>query len=305
MPTSPRSPGRAATPGDEPRTIRLWELLFRPRLFLLVLLIAAGMAVAPFVPVWWNRLRSQDEFRISPNDIRVNSPHAWVPEQLLQEVFAELPPSLSLLDDSLVTQVAAFFERNPWIESVAHVRMTRAGIDVEVVYRRPVLFVKTAIGVYPVDARGVLLPPTDFSLDDAGNLPVFVSGDATPTGGPGQTWNDPLVLSAVSLAECLVPQGDMTKYWDRFGLESLRVESDGDESTAAFILTTHGGSEIIWGRSPRQEFTPLEPTTEQKLSRLEQYSEQYGDFESPDGPYHIDIRHFEHITRKPLDQSIR
>jgi hypothetical protein len=290
---------------QSPRPLRLWELLIRPRLFLCVMLIASGMAVAPFVPVWWRQLRSQDQYCITPGDIVVNPPHEWVPEQLLQEVLAEFPPSMSLLDESLVVQVAAAFEGNPWIESVLHVQKTRDGIDVEVVYRKPVMFVKTELGFYPVDGSSVLLPPTDFSEEDTKLLPVFVSVAASPTGGAGQVWTDATILSAVSLAQCLAPGGDTSKYWDPFGLASMHVESSDDAATEFFFLRTDGGSEIIWGQSPHQEFTPLEPTFEQKLARLEQYCEQYGDFESPAGPYHIDIRHFEHISRKPLDQSIR
>ncbi len=295
-----------AQPAQPPRPIRLWELLFRPRLFLCVLLIAGGMAVSPFVPVWWRQLRSQDQYRITPTDIVVNSPNEWVPEQLLQELLAEFPPSISLLDESLVSQVASAFEGNPWIESVQNVHETRDGIEVEVVYRRPVMFVKTELGYYPVDGSGVLLPPTDFLPGDTEKLPIFVSEGASPTGGAGQVWNDTVVLSAVSLAQCLAPEGDVSKYWDRFGLDSLHVEPGaGEAADQAFSLRTTGGTQIIWGRSPRQEFAPLEPTAEQKLARLEQYCEQYGDFDSPAGPYHIDIRHFEHISRKPLEPSIR
>ncbi len=297
------SPSRSAQP---PRPLRLWELLIRPRLFLCVLLIAGGMAVSPFVPVWWRQLRSQDQYRITPADIVVNPPHEWVPEQLLQEILAEFPPSISLLDESLVTQVAVAFEGNPWIESVQHVHKTSDEIEVEVVYRRPVMFVKTELGYYPVDGSGVLLPPTDFLPGDTDKLPIFVSDESSPTGAAGQIWNDSLVLSAVSLAQTLVPDGDISKFWTRFGLASLHVEAgNGEAPNETFILQTTGGSQIIWGRSPRQEFTPLEPTAEQKLARLEQYCDQYGDFESPAGPYHIDIRHFEHISRKPLEPSIR
>jgi hypothetical protein len=169
------------------------------------------------------------------------------------------------------------------------------------------LLIRTQLGLYPVDVAGVLLPPTDFAEEDVTRLPVFHHTGGSPTGRAGQVWNDPIVLAAVSLAECLMPNGDRSLYWGRFGLESLHIAATSQDAAdeVSLLLRTAGGSEILWGRSPRQEFTPLEPTTEQKLARLEQYFEQYGDFESPAGPYHIDIRHFEHISRRPLEPSIR
>ncbi len=302
-----RPSARKGAAEPESRPLRLWELLFRPRLMLGVLLIAGGIAIAPFLPVWWDQLRNQEEYRITPSDIVVTPPNEWVPPQLLQEVLAEFPPRMSLLDDSLLTDIAVAFARNPWIESVEQVRKTREGIEVDLVYRRPVLFVKTELGFYPVDAAGILLPPTDFSEEDTAKLPVFESAGASPSGGAGHVWSDPAVLAAVSLAECLVPEGDASLYWERFELVSIHAAAGSENATPeeSFLLRTRGGTEILWGRSPRQEFSPLEPTTEQKLARLVQYCEQYGDFQSPSGPYHIDIRHFEHISRKPLEPSYR
>lgn len=308
MSRPPVNPKRKAA--DEPRPIRLWELLFRPRLVLLILLIAGGLAFAPFVPIWRQRLRSQEEFRITPADIVVNPPHDWAPEQLVQEILAECPPVMSLLDESLVNQVAEAFERNPWIESVDEVRKSREGIEVAVTYRMPVMFVKNSLGYYPVDGVGVMLPPTDFSAEDTERLPVFVSGGSSPTGKAGEAWDDAVVLSAVALAQYLVPDGDTSLHWDRFRLATLHVEEvvgseTGELAAPVFLLRTDGGSEIVWGRSPREEFAPLEPTPEEKLARMVYYCEQFGDFESPSGPYRIDIRPFERISQRPLDPSIR
>ncbi len=162
MSRAARPPARKGAAEPESRPLRLWELLFRPRLMLGVLLIAGGIAIAPFLPVWWDQLRNQEEYRITPSDIVVTPPNEWVPPQLLQEVLAEFPPRMSLLDDSLLTDIAVAFARNPWIESVEQVRKTREGIEVDLVYRRPVLFVKTELGFYPVDAAGILLLPPTF-----------------------------------------------------------------------------------------------------------------------------------------------
>jgi hypothetical protein len=41
-------------------------------------------------------------------------------------------------------------------------------------------------------------------------------------------------------------------------------------------------------------------TSSQKLARLEKYVAEFGAFDRPTGPYEIDIRHWQEITRRPL-----
>ena len=45
---------------------------------------------------------------------------------------------------------------------------------------------------------------------------------------------------------------------------------------------------------------PGELTGEQKLGRVQKYLAEFASFERPAGPYEIDIRHWEEISRRPL-----
>jgi hypothetical protein len=66
-----------------------------------------------------------------------------------------------------------------------------------------------------------------------------------------------------------------------------------------FVLLTSGGSRIYWGRGPQAQY-PGEIPASQKLARLERYLAQFGSFDQPQGPYEIDIRHWQEISRKQL-----
>jgi hypothetical protein len=64
-------------------------------------------------------------------------------------------------------------------------------------------------------------------------------------------------------------------------------------------LESTGGSRIQWGRMPGSTY-PGELEATQKVGRLDQYLREFGSYHLPQGPYAIDIRHWQEITRKPL-----
>ena len=77
------------------------------------------------------------------------------------------------------------------------------------------------------------------------------------------------------------------------------AEPSTDPTDILLELTGIGGSRIVWGRAPGSDHPgELEPT--QKIRRLEKYLADYGDYGQPHGPYEIDIRHWQEITRRPL-----
>ena len=88
-----------------------------------------------------------------------------------------------------------------------------------------------------------------------------------------------------------------------FGLTSIVAPQRPDPKVSpaelTFELTSKGGSVIVWGRPPGTNH-PGELTVEQKVGRLERYLEQFGSFDGPHGPYEIDIRHWQEISRRPL-----
>jgi hypothetical protein len=281
---------------------------YRPRVLILLAIVAGAVVLSPYARDWLPDLSALAEYQVDARSIQVTPPNRWVPDDLAGQVIrqAELPEQLSLLDDGLAEKLAAAFADHPWVARVVQVRTSReTGISVDLEYRTPVLMVETGRGAYPVDVEGVLLPPADFSVAEARRFPHLRNVKSQPAGPAGVPWGDVIVVGAARLATTLAPGQDLSRYWDRFQLEAIEAPVPGQAEPQLaelnYELVTRGGSRIVWGRPPGGD--ELEPPPAQKLGRLEQYLSRYGSFEAPDGPYRIDIRHFEVIEVGSLSET--
>jgi cell division septal protein FtsQ len=281
---------------------RLTRLLFRPRM---LICLATAVALTAAVPVGLKRLpklHERPEYRLQTANISINEPPRYVPSDLLQQVIelAELPDELSLLDDGLVARVASSFARHPWVAEVVEVKKAApARLTVTLRYRCPIAMVKVQQGVYPVDVEGRLLPPADFSVAETARYPLILNVKSTPLGPAGQMWGDATVVAAARLADIL--QAD----WEQLKLAAIYAprQTVASQSIAdvQLELVTEGGSHILWGRAPGSNY-PGELQPEKKIGRLKKYQADFGSFDEPLGPYEIDIRHWQEISRRPLVQ---
>ncbi len=298
---------RVVLPEVESWGSRFLGLVFRPRLLATAALMVSAFVFAPRLRGLVPELAERREYRLLAAEIEVTAPPRWVPDVFLEQVLAqsELPASLSVLDETLTEQVAAAFARHPWVEKVVSVRKSvPARVTVELEFRRPVAMVEVQQGLYPVDARGTLLPPADFSLTEARKFPAIQNVQSLPNGPAGTSWGDAAVLAAARLADVLESTGEgNASNWERFQLAAIRVpartKADLKLDDLTLELITQGGSRIVWGRPPRSTH-PGELTADQKVGRLEKYYSDFGGFDGPHGPYEIDIRHWQEISRRPL-----
>ena len=275
--------------------------VFRPARLAKLALLVGIVTLLPYLIQRLPSLASRSEFRLATKQIRlVPVPESPIPANLLDQVREKnkLPRELSLLDEKLAAELAEAFARHPWIERVVSVRKSYpATVTVEVAYRKPVGMVQVKGGRFPIDAYGVVLPSGDFTAADSKRYPNIQGLTPVNSIRPGTIWKDPLLLAAARLAELLAPK------WNELQLESIvvpaRSESLKDTSMILLELRASGGSKIIWGRAPGTEH-PGELTTAQKIGRLEKYLTEFGGFERPNGPYEIDIRHWQEISRRPL-----
>ena len=132
------------------------------------------------------------------------------------------------------------------------------------------------------------------SLETAQRYPLITQAKTSPKGAIGTAWGDPQVAAAAKLAAVLLP------HWQDFRLTAIEIPASIDlraqSQEIVFQLLTTGGSRIVWGRAPGVVY-PLELSADQKIGRLEECLTRFGGFDQPDGPYEIDIRHFQEITR--------
>lgn len=288
-----------ASPPPEPLAVRL-ERSFRPGPLLALALLALGVFCWPILVKHVPRLDRRPEYRVSRSQVVIVEPPEWAPHDLVDQVFRRggLPDELSLLDDELTGRLAAAFARHPWVRRVASVRKSLpARVSVELEFRRPTAMIRLPAGAYPVDAEGTLLPPEDFSASQAKRFPAIEGIVSLPQGPAGSPWGDPFVSEAAQLAAVLEP------HWERYRLTAIvvprRTTAEPAPDDVVMQLATEGGTRIVWGRSPGTSH-PGELSVEQKIGRLDQYLREFGAFDGSHGPYEIDIRHWQEISRRPL-----
>ncbi len=296
---SPRAPSKSKNTTTESRWTRLRRRLYRPTVLLVIGLLPMTVLLFAAVRRSLPRLESRPEYAVTAESVEVVDPPAWIPRSFVARTLdrAELPLPMSLLDESLVADLAGAFERSPWVADVEEVRKHADGrVVAKLVFREPVAVVRLDRVSYPVDAHGILLPAEDFDPQRAARLPTIV-GIGTEPGSPGESWVDPVLAGAARLAEAI------RRDWSRFGFDSIRLrfdESRGREATdLVYEIRTREGSLVVWGRAPGSNH-PGELTVPQKLGKLTRYLEKFESFDKPNGPYEIDIRHWREITRQRI-----
>ena len=295
IPTAKRSTGTLHPLADK---------FFRPvRLAKFACLI--GLAV--FLPYLIQRLpilKTRPEYRLETRKIRVLPvSERPVPADLLEQIRRQnqLPRELSLLDPKLCKTLAAAFARHPWVSRVISVKQSfPADIVVELEFRRPVAMVQVKGGRIPIDGVGNVLPSEDFAVADVSRYPTIrLSGAGNLTRNGGRV-TEPGLIGAARVAELLAPK------WSHLDLEAIELprirNSNVDPADIVLQLQAKSGSTIIWGRAPGTDH-PGELTAAQKVARLEKYVTEFGGFDRPSGPYEIDIRHWQEITRRPAAKT--
>ncbi|MEZ5942069.1 MAG: hypothetical protein R3C18_11800 [Planctomycetaceae bacterium] len=294
-----------------PRLKWLRGLLLSPLLLLTFVGMVATGSVCLIVPSFVQDLRAEEEYQFNLHNMRVNRPNEWVPGGLVDQVLqkSHQPQHVSLLEPGLSQEIAAAFAAHPWIESVERVQITGGRqIIAHLKYREPAAFIQTDSGPVAVDANGVVLPLDDFSTSDYSRLPHVEGITSTPPQHAGEKWDDPVLQGSLMLAEALTPERDMHHHWQRFNLAAIvapQVQHPQELllHRLTYQLRTNGGSHIVWGHPPGGD--DLEPTVDQKIGRLDQYLQRFGNFEQPRGPYQIDIRHFDAISLQPMPRAAR
>jgi hypothetical protein len=270
----------------------------------IVLLVIAGIAAYFLVPKaldWLPDLSHRPEYVVKVEDIHVTDVPPWVPRTFVRQVIREggLSNELSSLDPRLVDDVAAAFQKHPWVDHVVSVRKEFPHrIMVVLEYRKPAAFVVAEAERFPVDKHAVLLPPPDLPPAED-EFPVITNARSKPPKEAGSTWHDRTIEDTAKIADVL---GNFWKKLQLRAIEIPNVPENVNPNDMVYALRTSGGSRIIWGRAPGTDH-PGELTPEQKVGRLEEYLARKGGFSDAQGPLEIDIRHWKEITARPLSDD--
>lgn len=259
-------------------------------------LLAVGLAMAAIASggyALWSAVRPRvlgaPQYTVTLEAVRVTAPPAWIRSDVKGEVVRDinLAGPVSVLDEDLGERFYEAFAAHPWVAKVVRVmKRPPAGVDVDLVYRRPVLMVKVPDGLLPVDGRGVQLPTADFSPLEASRYPrlVQIEGETPPPSGT--RWTDRRVVAAAALAAALIDA------WHELGLHHLAIAPETAGLPAGqfeFELFTQGGTRIAWGAGPRDNGEDGTATAE-KLARLRHYAAEHGSLDNPRLPQDLDLR---------------
>jgi hypothetical protein len=237
-------------------------------------------------------LRDRSAYVLTFRDIDCQPPPGMERLDFLDDVrtMTRQPEVVHLLDEDAPARLRRAFAVHPWVESVRRIEVSRPSqskskIQVEMVYRKPVLAVPLSAeaksgkrmaersrytpcadgcGWRIVDAQAVLLPPSA----PKAHLPIFI-GDATPPAGPAGThWGDARVAAAAKTVAFLKP------HLKRLGLQDCEVETIEGE-----LVLRQPGVRIVWGHAPGQEREGEAPA-KVKLRRLLDYHNGHDGLES-------------------------
>ena len=296
---------RKASQNESPWN-RFVNTMYRPRILLLVMALALSPIVYGLVIKKFPRLDEIPESYFTVSEIHVADQPEWVPENFLEKVWKQekLPDQLSIHDEGLIERLAETLKKSPWVEKVNRIELRPlADVHIALSFRKPIAFVRTLNGLYPIDRNGILLPTSDFVAKDRYRFPLISSAYSIPQGPAGTYWGDLSMIGAARLAELLTPNGDVEANWNRFGFDAIEIpratKANRKLNEVEYQIRTKGGSLIIWGDAPGIN-RPREPGAEQKLKRIEKYWTDFGGFEKPHGPYVIDIRHWNSTHREPI-----
>jgi hypothetical protein len=156
----------------------------------LVVVVAACVAGVIWLGQWaLEQIRTQDRYLVPFADIDCDAPEGMQRGDFLIEVeySSRLPERLNVLDEDLPAQLEKGFAHHPWVEKVQGVTVAPPRhVAVRLLFRTPVLAVRTGDELRAVDGDGILLPK---SASTSG-LPIY-AGDAHPPRGPAGTyWGD-------------------------------------------------------------------------------------------------------------------
>lgn len=260
--------------------------------------VALGLTVVAVIGAatvyLWRRhgetVRNDPRYRLKLENVQISQCPEWIRSDVKSQ--AILLGSLSepdIREVDLTVRMAQAFAMHPWVAEVRRVSKDyppRVTVDLQ--YRRPVAMVEVHGGLLPVDGTGVLLPPGDFSSNDAIQYPRIAIGDSTPLGAEGTAWGDARVHGAAEIANLLQEK------WHTLSLHEIRLSGGqtrqlaGTEAT--FEILPREGTRVVWGHSPGNE-APGEPTAPLKVARLTEYVKRNGPLTATGGPEYIDLRH--------------
>lgn len=234
-------------------------------------------------------LTTDPAFLLTLEKLEVPPPPEWIHADVKSEVFEKAQLNeLSVLDPKATVKVYNAFAVHGWVAKVNRVtKQAGPKMIVELEYRQPVAMVEVydhdKWGLLPIDGRGVVLSPNDFSRNQAGSfLRVAVDG-AMPLGDVGSNWGDSRVVGGARIAEA------WGEHWKGLQLYRISATAETAGGPPVYEISTRDNSRILWGNAPGQEGAN-ENTPQQKIEMILAEVNRTGPLTGRTPPVIIDVR---------------
>ncbi len=265
---------------------------------------------------WGRAITAGPKYRLTAKSLEITGQPSWIAADIRAEVMRDGSlGELSVLDPDLTKRIARAFELHTWVARVRRVAKrpgkTAPRILVDLVYREPIVMVKTLDGFWPIDTEGVLLPPNDFSPSQTRAYLRVWGGRRQPLGPVGTPFGDASIAGAARVASAL------RDVWRKLGLEWILVQRAAPQisdrpAPPTFVLLPAGTSsavvqrrasqraaqsliesgrlvEVRWGHAPGREVAG-EASAAEKIGRLVQLVQQRGPLDAQTKSLVIDLR---------------
>lgn len=273
---------------------------------LLILIALFALAFSVAWKRWGGVVSNHPKFVLDDERLQITAQPDWIKGDVKRDVMRDGSlGDLRVLDPQVTVRVARAFGLHTWVSDVKRVRKEHPGrVFVDLEYRRPVAMVEVLTqgqrGLLPVDRKGVLLPPQDFTAEETREYIRIAVGDTLPVGPVGTPWGDDRVTGAAHIA------GDIGERWK--GLELTRVSVRPNEAGGRrrpdeliYDVFTRQGSRIVWGHSGGFE-RATEATSAEKVDRLVRF---FADRTLRTGEtLDIDVQGKSGLTVSPLTASL-
>ena len=233
---------------------------------------------------WGPEIGSQEHYLLSADKIRVMPPKPeWIQSDIKAAAIDDGKlTDLSLPDKQLLDKVRGAFLVQNWVANVSRVSKRADGVDVVLVYRRPVAMVEVIQGqpgLLPIDVDAVCLPPDDFDQTQVDNFLRVMADNSGPAGPVGTYWGDERIRGGAKIADQLsnVP-------WKQLDLYRIRTRprgGSGREGPYQYDLVTRDQFLIHWGFPPGQE-ADKEADSSTKLTHLLKFAKEHGGLKGED-----------------------
>ena len=227
----------------------------------------------------------RDDIRVAPGyvmtseSLRLVKYPRWMTPAILAELDVSLldpafPQRFSLLDADVCPQIAAAYEKCPWIEKVERivkhdprVDPDRPPLEVTLRFRRPLAFIQEREGFVLMDEHCVRLPGVYSEPRLGAEKFLVVTGISAAPPESGQAWTDPAVQAALKVADAVE---DRRETYRLVTIDMSNFGQRRDPRDTEIAIWTASDTRIKWGRAPSAVGVILqEKTPDEKVAYLD------------------------------------